>query len=181
MKYFSVFFFCLTGHFVWAQVQFFGLNSLWDNSYSEWEISYVNDEEEIERGYLQRKWPLRNNWEEWTYELGDYYGEVKTKWKGQQDNWELRSNNKIIDIKRRWRNDVNEWKISHNRKSILLKTEYYNDANTWIAEYSGARFIMFTEYMNDPRDWIIEDELYDMDHEHKLAIMFIALFQSIPK
>jgi len=164
-----------------SQFQFLELNSVWDDNYSEWEITFEDDEEEIRTGYIQRKWPLGNNWEEWTYDLGDSYGEIKTKWKGQLDTWELRGDNKIVEMRKRWRNDVNEWVVIYNGFRVIMNTEYHDDANSWNVNDRSVHFAMYTQYINDPRDWVIEDEYLSLDREHRLALIFISLIHSIPK
>ena len=155
-----------------AQSIFLGIRSVYDNDLTEWEIFLVNEREEEETAFLSLQWPLRYNWEEWDYEMPDHGGRIKTKWRG---------NNELVEIRTRWRNDVNEWVISHRGRQVVVKTQYHNDANTWIAEDDEGSFAVFTEYFDDPRDWIIEDDLWEASDLQKLGIVFIALYQSIPK
>ena len=159
------------------------IRTLWDDNFKEWEIYYAEeDTEEVSQGELRMKWPLRNSWDEWTFYMGDLYGEIRTKWQGDYTQWEVRCDGTIVTVRQKWRNDPNEWVIRSGRTEITLSTEYRNNANAWIAGDDQEGIIFYTEYLNDPRDWIVEDFLpTDITPAFKLAIIFPAIFQAVPK
>ncbi len=166
---------------VCAQFIVTNVNAVWDDDFTQWEITCFGEEELDITGTLSLRWPLQRNWQEWIYQFEEYSGFIRTKWPGNLNEWELRGNNKVIAIRSRWRNDVNEWVTMEGDRRILVETEYTNNANVWMAEYRGQKMVIYTEYIDDPRDWIVEDNMRDVSVEQKIGMLFIALFQSIPK
>lgn len=160
-----------------------GIHTLWDDNFKEWEIYFVEgDSDDLNQGELRMKWPLRNSWDEWTFYIGDLYGEIRTKWQGDFSQWEIRCDGDIVTVRQKWRNDPNEWVIRNGTTEITLTTEYRNNANSWIAGDDAEGLVFYTEYLNDPRDWIVEDYLLpEVNVSFKLGILFPAIFQAIPK
>lgn len=155
------------------------VHTLYSDSFREWTI-YDLDENE---GYIKQQWILRDNWTEWEYELGDISGQIKLKWQDNPNEWEVRGDGEVISVKTLWRNDFTEWRLDDGTHRITFRSLYTNNANIWtIREKTFGPFSLETEWNNDPRDWIIYDELdADISPHMKMAMVFIAIFQSSPK
>lgn len=158
------------------------LYSTWDDRLDQWEvvIEDLDGADQIIR--MEQIWPLNNNWEEWRIDGQAIRGTIKTKWRGDFTRWEMRIGNQLFEINQKWRNDPNEWEVRSGDKRYKIETDYRNDANVWIARMQEGVFALFTSYRGDPRDWVVEDYVQEsLTDEEKLAMVFISLFQSIPK
>ena len=154
-----------------------------DGRFDEWEFVHFNEEgENTSYGRLSLKWPLQGNWNEWRYELNEFNGEIRRKWPGLNDQWELRGYDDLITFSPKWRNDLNEWTIRYNNTVMTLRTKSRDNPTFWRCDMEGGYFEIFTERINDPSIWIIEDYLPEhVDIEAKIVLTFIALYHSFPK
>lgn len=163
-----------------------GLHSDFNDSFREWtilaEVSTEHEQKEIE-GNLDITWGIGNDFSEWMFDIGDYQGDIKQKYKNDQSIWELRTDDEVITIKQVWPGDPSEWKITKGKQSIVILTEYRNNAESWILKNAKqGDFFVYTESRLDPRDWIIEDFVIDdISLPMRLAAAFIAIYNSIPK
>ena len=164
-----------------GQMYFTEVHSRWDDRYNEWEILGMADEEEL-MIRVSLIWPLKNNWEEWRIDGDSVSGTIKTKWRGDLSQWELRTRNEIIMVSQDDRDDVNRWEIREGTYSEILSTLYYNNSNVWHVPQRRDNWLMSTEFNNDSRDWRVEDYMENKSSvAFRLAMIFIALWQSIPK
>lgn len=177
MKYlFACFLFLLTINLQAQSLE--SIETAWSNSFEDWEI-----ETDIGSGELEAVWGIetfgRNgDINRWRYRIGDFEGEIYPKWSDDPSQWEIRSNQgTTITARTKWKDDYREWRITNNSFSIDLKQKWSNDSNEWVAENSYGRLRIKTEWSNDPRAWEIDDQL-DMDIHIKLAIVFLAIFNS---
>lgn len=158
----------------------FGVSSKWDDSFREWAI-FTEDEEQ--EGELMMRWPFREDWTEWEYQLEDFGGDIRQQWKNDPSKWQISGDGERITARRLWANSNREWRITNNSTSLTLRSKYGNDFGSWqIREETYGKFEMFTDIEGDPRDWVIVDE---MDEEislaFKMAIVFIVLHHSTPR
>ena len=153
----------------------------WSDDFRDWTI--YTDEEDVE-GSLTMRWQQQMDWTEWDYRLGEESGTIKLKWKNDPSQWEIRGGGKIISARMVWNNDIHEWRISDGTTRLTLKALYNNNLNDWEIKESkeNGTFELYMEWQNDPREWTIVDELNeDINIHFKIAIAFVALFQTIPK
>ncbi len=164
-----------------SQSYFSEVHTVWDDRFDEWEIiGFEEDDEFVIQ--LNLIWPLQNNWNEWRIQGGDIEGSIKTKWRGDPSQWEIRAGNELVIIVQQYRGDVNRWEVRNGDQRYLLSTVWNNDANNWHTPRNKTAWSMKTEFRDDPRDWIIEDYMIDsVPKITRLALIFIALWQSIPK
>lgn len=180
MKWILFLIYCSSLQCLTAQIQYTEVHSIWDDRLGEWEVIGIENGEEIVIKIVL-KWPLQNHWEEWRIESDHINGTIKTKWRNDLSRWELRDENSIIYMNQVHRGDVNRWEIREGVKRLYVVTRFYNNANEWILPRS-ENWIMSTEYKNDTRDWLIDDFLEESySPSFKLAMIFISLWQSIPK
>lgn len=156
-------------------------HSRWNDRFDEWEIlASLNDEEVVI--HLDLVWPLQRNWEEWRIKSELFQGSIRTKWRGDISQWEMRINGDIILIRQLNRNDLNRWEISNGSSREILQTQWFNNPNQWHLPRRKGAWIQFMDRENDPRDWIIEDYLEEnTDPAIRLAAIFIVIWQTIPK
>lgn len=166
----------------------------WNDSFVEWDIyaapDAANTEEEEEPdeelyGELQLRWlNLKDDFSEWTYELGGQRGTIRQKWKNDPTQWELRTyDGNIITMKAPWSNDLSEWRVTDNSFSLTLKSRWTNQFDEWIVEDARrGRFYVYTLHSGDPRDWAVEDSLNEeVSEPMKMALVFLVIFHSSPK
>ena len=165
-----------------GQIQFTNLNSVWDNRLDEWIITGYDVEEEVVEFQLSLTWPLRNNWDEWRISGDSYTATIRQKWRGNDSHWELRNSSEIVQIRQTFRGDPSQWDILSGGKRVSLSTLYRNNANDWVIARNQQDWHMYSEYIDDPRDWLIEDYSFDeLTDSMRMAMIFISLWQSIPK
>ncbi len=158
-----------------------GVATRYNDSFVEW-LFYAEDNDD--EGLLKLTWQFReDDWTEWDYRIGEIFGEIKMKWKGQPDEWELRGDNKIVTAKTIWRGDFREWRISDGNRTLTLKTKWGNLWDEWeLRDTRHGNFTMYTNWERDPRDWTIIDEMNeDVPFETKMMMMFVVIFNSSPR
>ena len=179
----TILIFLMTGLSCWCQTYFTEAYIAWDDSFDQWEIvQYEESKDEHFFGELALKWPLRGNWNEWKFRIGDLDGEIRRKWPDLNDQWELNSYEELVVFNPKWRNDLNEWVVKNDQEVFTFKTKIRNNPTIWTCEVSNGYFEIFTSSSSDPREWIIEDYLpEEVKTEIKLALIFISLYHSFPK
>lgn len=141
--------------------------------------------EEENYGELKLRWlNVKDDYSEWTYELGGQRGTIRQKWKEDPTQWELRTyDGDVITMKAPWSNDLIEWRVTDNNLSLTLKSRWTNQLDEWLVEDPRrGRFYLYTLHSGDPRDWAIEDDLNEeVSESMKMALVFLVVFQSMPK
>ena len=151
----------------------------WSDSFREW---IVYTEVEGEEGYLRLRWNSRGDWTQWEYRIGEYTGQIKTKWPERVDEWEVRGENFIIDARTIWRDNKREWRIT-DPGSVQYKwqSRYANHLEEWVIDTEQYGFFeMYTAFEGDPREWIIVDEL-DASLPERMMLVFLTIINSTPK
>lgn len=174
---FYMFFSLLTSQKINAQY-LTGIATLWDDSFVEWEVF---TEVEDEKGELKLRW--NNDWTEWEYEIGEQSGNIKLKWKDRFDEWQLMADGEIITMRTVYRGDFSEWRIRNGNQSYTFKSKWKNQFEDWsVRDNKSGKFEVFTYRKGDPRDWTIIDEMEEtVSFPTRMAMLFIAIFQSTPK
>lgn len=166
----------------WVQAQeLAGFSTIWDDSFAEWHL-YIYDEGE-EEGKIELTWPMRDDWTQWSFRLGELSGTVKQKWKDDPNLWELRADNEVITIRTVWSNDWRQWVVTNGSVRLDVKSKYGNILEEWsIRDTQLGEMQMYTAWEGDLRDWVIEDRLDDeVSLPTKIALTFIPIFYSTPK
>lgn len=160
--------------------QLSGITARWSDAFTEWVI-FAEDADGP--GELRLRWSSQDDWTEWEYRMGDALGQVRLKWGDDKNEWEIRGENQIVSARTLWKDDFREWRITDNTQQITLRSRYGNTRDEWeIRDADVGLFNMYTAYQGDPRDWIIVDELdASISTPMKMALVFIALYNSIPK
>lgn len=165
------------------------ISSRWSNSFVEWDIFAAAENgdaaEEEAYGELKLRWlNLKDDFSEWTYELGGQRGTIRQKWKTDPTQWELRTyEGDIITMKAPWANDPTEWRVTDNTLSLTLKSRWTNQLDEWLVDDPRrGKFYLYTLQSGDPRDWAVEDNLNEeISEPMKMAMIFLVIFQSSPK
>jgi hypothetical protein len=157
-----------------------GLSTRWDDSFSEWVLYTENGDEE---GEITMKWPLRGDWSEWNFRLGELSGTIQMKWKGDPNLWELRAGNEIVTIRSVWKDDWRQWEVKNGGIQLDVKSRWANILEEWTAvDKRFGVMKIYTAWEGDLRDWVIEDELEDeVSLPTRIALAFIPVFYSTPK
>jgi hypothetical protein len=157
-----------------------GISVKYNDAYVEWSI--YTDDEDVE-GTLTMTWQNPDDWTQWTYRIGEHTGTIKTKWNKDVSHWEIRGDNKIISAQQIWQGDNRQWRITNNSFSLDLSCKYGNNWNDWtIDDRKRGKISVLTAYQNDARDWNIEDNMSEeVTLPMKMAVVFISIFNSIPK
>ncbi len=162
-----------------------GVTTKWNDSFVEWTLfaEAADDEEEEMEGDLQLRWPSRNDWTEWTYDIGDENGSIKQTFKNRPGQWDIRGFGKTITARTRWNNDFSEWRITDNSTTLIFKSRWRNNINEWsLNDETHGSFALRTEWDDDPREWRVYDDLdEEISMPMKMAMVFIAIYHSSPK
>ncbi len=164
-----------------TQAQFLaGLSTRWDDSFAEWVI-YTEDE--TLEGEITMKWPLRGDWSQWNFRLGELSGTIQQKRKDDPNLWELRSDNEVITIKTVWRDDWRQWEVKNGALRLDVKSKWANILEEWSAEHTQMGAVqIYTSWEGDLRDWVVEDDFGEqVSLPTKIALAFIPVFYSTPK
>ncbi len=173
---FICFLFLSSNVLLWGQSDEYleGIHSYYDDAMHQWDI--LSNENE---GIIEMTWVNKNDLSEWTYELGDRSGILRTIWPGDFSRWELKSfDGNDVSFSVKWRGDVTEWMITDGDIQVTFKTKYGSNLNEWeLQSKKYGDFFMYTEYEDDPRDWIIEDYFdEDLPIEFGVVCSFIPIF-----
>lgn len=176
-----VFFICLLALYYSGTAQILtGINSRWSDELTEWN---VYTEFEDEEGELIMTWQQQLDWTAWDYRIEEASGSIKMKWRDDPNEWEIRGDNEIISARTKWKGDPREWRITNNDITLQFRSRWGNNFNEWMVtndEY--GYFTIYMDFKNDPRAWVIVDELSDdISLPIKMALVFTAVFNSIPK
>lgn len=162
-----------------AQIQ--GMETAWSNQFDQWDIFAVDaDEEEIE-GELRQRWAINNDWSQWDYRIGEDFGVIKVKYKGDINKWELRGGNEIIDIQTIYKNDLSQWRIRSGAIILRLELNRRDVPFDWRVDSDDYGFYeVYTEWEGDVNAWTIVDEMSeDVSIHMKMAIIFFSKFSSV--
>lgn len=179
--------YCLTislfFHAFFCSSQIVGLETVWDDSFKEWNIYFQDSSDEEQEGQLRMRWLMKEDWSEWDYRLGEDFGSIKVKWKGDINQWEVRGGGELINVQTVFRNDLSKWRLSSEGRILTLELNRYDVAFDWRVDNPKYGFYeIYTDWENDPRSWSIVDELdVDVSIHMKMALLFFASFSSIPR
>jgi hypothetical protein len=178
-----------------------GIESKWSDSYVEWDLYTLvpqdttragtkqhdpeAEPEEVRNGELKLRWlTLKEDWTDWEYQVGEERGNIKSKWKDDPSQWELRAfTGNIVTMRTAWSKDLTEWRVTDNSITLVLKTRYTNQLDDWsLRDSAHGTFRIYTQYRQDPRDWIIDDQLdASITPSMKMALVFLAVYHGSPK
>ncbi len=142
----------------------------WNDSFRSW---IIEDEEENRIGSIRLKWDLANDFSEWTFELLDYTGEIKTKWRNDPNMWELKSDDQVLTARPTWPGDYRSWTLSGKGQSIILE---HDRGYRW--KIRSLDYTLNSYYLFDPRDWAVETTVEDLDPLLELFVIFLAIYHS---
>lgn len=151
----------------------------WSDSFKEWTIYTATEGEE---GSLRLRWNSRGDWTQWDYRIGEWTGQIKTKWPERIDEWEVRGENQIISARALWRDNLREWRVtSPEGHQYKWQSRYGNMLDEWVIDSEKHGFFeMYTAFEGDPREWIIVDEL-DASLPERMMLVFLTIINSTPK
>ncbi len=181
--------------FFWASIALLAnaqtistISSRWSDSFVEWDIFAAPEyegEDEVAVGEMKLRWlNFRDDFTEWTFELGELRGNIRQKWKNDPTLWELRTySGDVITMKAPWSNDLSEWRVTDNSLALTLKSRWTNQLDEWLVDDPHrGRLYLYTLYAGDPRDWAVEDKLTeDVSESMKIALIFLVIYNSTPK
>jgi hypothetical protein len=159
-----------------------GLGTRWSDSFREWEIQTGD---EWRTGSLELRWnlPGHEDWTEWDFRLGDTTAQIRLKWRDDPNLWEIKCLGVTVTARTTWNNDFRQWRLDDGKNRINWQSRYGNIRDEWIVrEEDAGYFSVYTYWEGDPRDWVVIDELNaDVSYAMRIAMIFIAVFNSIPK
>jgi len=151
------------------------ISSAWDDSFNEWIV--FTDDEDLE-GKIELKWKLRRDSREWEYELGEFSGQIKPIWNDDSNGWELvpYDGSGLIEMKTVWKNDFSEWNIRVGKKTYRLKSKDKTWRSFWSINHSETEeFHIYMTEDGDPRDWLVEDYIEEGSLHLTIGISFISI------
>lgn len=194
---YAVLFFCCTATAAAQSPRFSGVSSRWSDSFVEWDLYAFNPDtaaaqtkeeaapDEIVVGELKLRWlNVRDDWSEWDFIYEETRGTIRQKWKGDPNQWELRTYaGDIVTMRTAWPGDLKEWRVTDNSMALTLRSRWTNQLDEWLVDdHTRGRFYLYTYYQRDPRDWVIEDNLTeDVSPAMKMAFIFLTVFHGSPK
>jgi hypothetical protein len=169
----------LSSGFISAQ-DILGLGTKYSDSFREWEIQTA---EEHRYGTLELRWPLSDDWTQWEFRLGDTTAYIRQKWSNDPNLWEIKCLGTTVTARTIWNDDFRQWRLSDGTHRIRWQSRYSNIRDEWIIrEEDNGSFVVSTYWEGDPRDWVVTDELNaDVSYAMRVALIFIAVFNSVPK
>ena len=163
------------GHFQLIQTK-------WSDSFLEWEIYTSGMREDDDPGTLEPRWASSEDWNAWDFRIGEWSGEINTRWKDKFDQWELDAYGQRVVMKPRWPGDPAEWRITQNNETWIFSVENKRIPEEWEVDYlKEGSFEVYTEYETDRSSWLIYDTNPEITKEARLAMIFIAIFYSTPR
>ena len=161
--------------FTKVEAQFLlGFHTEWDDSFREWIVVVENPDSTIEEGSLDVTWNNDRNFEEYTFRIGEFFGDIKQVFPNNPTNWQLTTGTELISIRSVWPSDPREWKISDGKNSFTIRTKYPGIFDEWhVRDESKGQFYLYTDIPGDLRDWIVEDYLKE---DYSLAMRLAAAF-----
>lgn len=162
---------------VHGQTNLYFIESQYDDSFSQWTIHF--DEEEY--GQIGLRWPLKNDWTQWSIDVGDYYGTLKQQRLNDPNHWQAKINSGIIDFRATFPGDLKQWTIKFQGSQYKLYMPYTNVIESWTLETKDHYFDIFTSFEGDPRDWSFEESIDNtIPLELKLASITLVLAITTP-
>ena len=157
-----------------------GLGTRWSDSFREWDIQTTT---EGRVGSLELRWVISDDWTQWVMRLGDTTAQIRLKWKDDPNLWEIRCLDATVTARTIWKDDFRQWRITDGSKRFRWQSRYSNIRDEWITpDTDNGSFRVYTYWEGDPRDWVIEDQLNaDVSYAVRVAMMFLAVFNSMPK
>lgn len=157
-----------------------GVGTKWNDTFREWDI-HTGDE--WRTGELRLRWSLREDWTEWDFRLGDTTAEIRLKWTDDPNLWEVKCLGVTVTARTTWNNDFRQWKLSDGTHKFNWQSRYGNVRDEWILREDDHGFFSLQAYWEgDPREWVVTDDLdEDVSYAMRVALIFVALFNSIPK
>lgn len=157
-----------------------GIGTRWKDSFREWEVHTVD---EFRTGSLELRWTIREDWTQWDFRLGDTTAQIRQKWKDDPNLWEIKCLDVVVTARTTWNNDFRQWRLSDGKHQLTWYSRYGNVRDEWILrENDVGTFSLYTYWEGDPREWVVTDELgEDMSYAMRVALIFIALYNSVPK
>jgi len=157
--------------------QLVGIATDWSDSFREWTIYTSNEGEE---GYLRASYI--DDFTRWEYRIGDWTGQIRTKWPNRVDEWEARGENLIVTGRAIYSNEPRVWRIITPEGSFYKwESRYGNVFDEWRNQAcTYGNFELYTTYNGDPRDWTIIDEI-DAPLPEKMMLVFLTIINSTPK
>ena len=154
--------------------------SNWSDSFMEWKVYTEGDSID---GNIDLRWKINKDWTVWDMDLGEFSGTAKMKYSNDPNLWEFRSGNEIINAKTYWSNDFSDWRLNNGRQKIRFKYKLNDLPFIWYSEGEDYGSIdIYPEYNDGLQYWIVEDELSeDISTLYKMAMVFIAMYHSVPK
>lgn len=159
-----------------------GFSSVFDDSFREWKV-ITADEDDFDGELALTFGGVDNTFDDWTYDVGEYSGSIRQKFKGDDRLWVLDADGRTISIERVWPGDNREWTIRDGRLRKTIRTRYGNSGDEWrLSDDKDGYFDIYTLYQGDARDWEISTTLSNEYDEHFImALSFIVLYASTPK
>lgn len=157
-----------------------GMGTRWSDSFREWEVHTPN---EWRTGTLQLRWNFREDWTEWDFRLGDTTAQIRLKWRDDPNLWEIKCLGKTVTARTVWSGDFRQWRISDGDRQLHWQSRFGNVRDEWILRNSAhGDFTVYAFWEGDPREWVIVDDLdAGVSYAMRLALIFIAVFNSVPK
>lgn len=149
------------------------ISSKWSDSFREW-LFLDNEEDEI--GFLRLKWELKNDFYEWTFELNDLRGDIKTKWRDDPSLWEMYVDGDLLNARPVFPGDYSRWKISYDNAYYTLSHDY---GLNWSVD--GHDYKITSTYNGDPRDWSLQGDYGTLEKPLEIFVIFLSIYNSIPK
>jgi len=161
--------------------QILGMETSWTDQFDQWTIYAIDEEGEEIEGDLRQRWAINEDWSEWDYRIGEDFGAIKVKFKGDVNKWELRGGNEIIDIQTIYRNDLAQWRIRSGSVTLRLELNRRDLPFDWRVDDEDYGFYeVYTEWEGDPNAWKIVDEMSeDISIHMKMALVFLSKFSSV--
>ena len=161
--------------------QISGIETSWTDQFDQWTIYAVDSDGEDIEGELRQRWAMNDDWSEWDYRIGEDFGAIKVKYKGNINKWELRGGGEIIDIQTVYNNDLSQWRIRSRGVTLRLELNRRDVPFDWRVDSDEYGFYeVYTEWEGDVNAWTIVDEMSaDISIHMKMAIIFLSKFSSV--
>ncbi len=163
-----------------AASQIVGLETAWEGERDQWNIYAIDSEGEDIEGNLRMRWVINDDWSEWDYRIGEDFGSIKVKWKGNFNQWEIRGGGEIIDVQTIYRDDATQWRFRSSKQILRLELNRRDVPFDWrIDDDQHGFYEVYTAWEGNPNAWTVVDELSeDISIHMKMAIIFFSIFSS---
>ncbi len=165
--------------FLAGQASVTGYSTYYDDTFNKW-IVYTADESK--EGIIEQVWPLNNDWSEWSFRLGDYFGTIRSVWQDRFDQWNITIDGETYMARTLYRNDFRTIEIKGGGFLLTMRYDEYDESWATIQSTTRLDLAVVTVRYGDMRDWdLVTPVAEDIPLGLQIASTFVPILLVCPR